>query len=326
MHAPLYLRLLSFIRALLGLPPMISPLAQAFGVTNSGDSSIGVSVALKIISPGCDRTLARARISRIRLKKGRPTGLAEHEYLLIDVNDGAESNPAFLGSVVVDRSFKQDSGTIKLAGSKDNVDAIDRIEFAPPTNNDLTVVDVTFRNLSECPLFSTLIIAADVLHTQSPSYILLHRQCYWFAGMLLRVLLGNADPTVTRDAELENFEYAYEGHPGGYAQPGRAGTFKHFFTLVTSKSIDELYQSDIRPAFETRKAEVEQEIENRWAEPQWAELAEQQVARKDAALEEMLREMAHKDEETARELARKDEELERMRQALARLQGPSGQE
>ncbi|KAI0628930.1 hypothetical protein C8Q77DRAFT_1067430 [Trametes polyzona] len=316
MHAPPYLRFLSFIRAILGLPPMISPLAQAFGVTTSGDSPIGVSVALKMYSSTCDRTLARARISRIRLKKKRPTELAEHEYLLIDVNDGAESNPAFLGSVVVDRSFKQDLATLKLAAlKKENVDAIDRIHFAPPTNSDLTVIDVTFGNVSECPLFSTLIIAADVLHTQSPSYILLHRQCYWFAGMLLRVLLGNADPTVTREAELENFQYAYAGHPGGFAEAKRAGTFKRLFGVVTSRSIDELYQSDIRSAFETRKAEVEQEIEKRWAEGQ---------AKRD--LEETRRVMARKDEETARELARKDAELEQMRKALARLQGPSGQE
>ncbi|KAI0631903.1 hypothetical protein C8Q77DRAFT_1074822 [Trametes polyzona] len=320
----LWTRLSSFIRAVLGLPPIPSRLVQQVVPVIGRPPVIGVSLALTLYTyPDILYDILHGvRICRIRLKK-RTGKMGEHEYLLIDVDDGALPIPSYLGQVVVERLYKLPHSAYSYLHDTPT-HCRDHINFAPPnTFRDLTVIDLRFRDESPGPLFYTLLLAADVVHAHFPTSILLPRQCFWFAGSLLCMLLDNAvDPALTRSGASTHFAYAYDRSAptaDSVVKARRAGTFKELFRLVTNQSIDVLYSTELKPAFDKRKAEVDGIIWQRLKEFRWTAFAQREIAR---IKEELARELARKDQE----LALKDKELEQMRKEVALLQAKYGQE
>ncbi|OJT07926.1 hypothetical protein TRAPUB_1137 [Trametes pubescens] len=354
MPLPWFAQLKSFIRRVLGLP-MPSLFDDVFDARVS-NSPLGVNPALmlyikarasRISNP--DGTLSdppSPRIRTVRLKKCLPT-LAEHEFILVEVVSGNRplANDVVIGQLKVERAYDPINGNAFLAALVDSscasttsstsgtfplpskfrkapIPARDTITFDPKnTHADTTVFSYTFDEAS-APSLLDLLVAADTLNIHSPHYILFQRQCYWFGGMLLRILLGNidTDPLVQPGlAEDTLFSPAFDpsetdpkpDEPPEPIRAGLAGTFKKLFKIVTNQSIDSLYNGEIKQVYQSRQGEVAELLKK-------PELIARQVAAIREALEARARKAEEALEEASQEVARKTQEAARQAEEATR--------
>lgn len=382
MSVPWFTKLKSFIRRVLGLH-MPSILDAVFGGQGGRFETLSVHRALNsyIITVALivDGTLSypdsSPRIRTIRLKKCLST--AEHEYILVELvsGNGPLASDVVIGELKVERSYDRVNGNALMncladssasstistpsgtdSSIKEPIPARDSATFQPQnTRADTTVFLHTFDEAS-APSVLDLLVAANTLNVHSPHYILFQRQCYWFAGMILRILLGDidADPIVLPEAVDTPFSPAYvppttvsnPAEPVEPAQPvepaepvlaGAAGTFKKLFTIVTKKEIDSLYNREIKQFYQSKRAEVDEQLRAARERPARQLQEAARAAREDTArqVEEAARaareeatQAAHK--ETARQVeeatrAAREEatqamlEIARMRDEIARL-------
>ncbi|KAL1949044.1 hypothetical protein VTO73DRAFT_10850 [Trametes versicolor] len=304
------------------------------------------------------------RIRTVRLKKRRP-GRPEHEYILVELvsGNGPLASDVVIGELKVgrderavygpshgnasknasaDRSASSTFSTRPGIFSRDYwvistyIPPRDAATFKPDdTCADTTVFVYTFDEAS-APSVSDLLVAASILSDDSPDYILSERQCFWYAGMLLGILLGDidTDPLVQPTAQKTSFSTAFVLPDPNVRRPkpvfaGAAGTFKKLFEVVTKKDIDLLYNSEFRQAYQSQRAEVDEQLRAARMHEETARIWEEtaRIQEKNARMEE---EIARMDEETARiweetariqeENARMDEEIARTRDELARLE------
>ncbi|KAH9848290.1 hypothetical protein C2E23DRAFT_437629 [Lenzites betulinus] len=187
------------------------------------------------------------------------------------------------------------------------------------------------------PSLLDALVAAATLHEHSPTYILSSRQCYWYANMLMAALLAQSsngkgtleDPPLAASALQAEFNIAYD--PASTSStvrqkvvPGPEGTFKGIFRLVTTKDIDELYDSEIKGLYETKLQTTRKVIEE-WSALQktrWGDITQVQKevaedvakARQNAAAEVAAAEEARLAIEQA-----KDQEIALLREETALL-------
>ncbi|KAI8976652.1 hypothetical protein BD414DRAFT_539197 [Trametes punicea] len=125
-------------------------------------------------------------------------------------------------------------------------------------SSSITLYTYDFPCASNAPSFPQFLAALQAIHNYSPNYLLLSRQCYWFAGMLFRALVGEAvqnlqaqtDATVKHAADADK-----------RVSTKNAGTFKRFFKLVTGADVDAEFKRHIQGPFETSAMRLEQQIE-----------------------------------------------------------------
>ncbi|KAL1949006.1 hypothetical protein VTO73DRAFT_10812 [Trametes versicolor] len=308
-----------------------------------------------------DDALSRARIQTVRLKKSPGQGIFERVYILVEVisGNGSWANDSVIGELMVERTTDPDTPAMDPAtpatvdpatpsGSSDSLSPVpkdypimgrDRITFNPDyTDADTTVFQYTFDEVS-APSLLNLLVAADLLNLHVPNYILMERQCYWFSGMLLYILLGDATsdlPVRPGAAQRTPFSLAFKRSPREGPQAdlptepvlaGQAGTFKNLFQIVTNRNIDSLYDSEIKQEYELRQAEVGELLEEaracvarRRAETALVKLAAQ-AHELDEAIQKALQEIAQAKEEGTRARARAAlmrEEAKRAREGTAR--------
>ncbi|KAL1949008.1 hypothetical protein VTO73DRAFT_10814 [Trametes versicolor] len=376
MRIPSFAQLKSFIRRVLGLP-MPSLFDSVFDAqVNEATMPVDPVLRLYIAARGrrssdLESTLSDSpvRIQTVRLMKRLNTRF-EHEYLVADLvsGNGRRTNVIVIGELKVERAYDSrhgnalknasadasrassdstpgpstPSGSSPLSAmfNRDPIPAKDTITFNPAnTSADTTVFLYTFGEAS-APSLLDLLVAADTLSSQYAEYILFERQCYWYAGMLLRVLLGDidADPKVRPGAAAQNTRFSPAFIPNSEDAPpaepvlaGRAGTFKNLFNIVTQRDIDLLYHSEIKQAYQSRQAEVRELLEAPRLVARQAE--EDRQARREAeeALQKSAQETARQAEaaqEATRqaEAARAREESARQAEAAARAREESARQ
>ncbi|KAI0819613.1 hypothetical protein BC628DRAFT_1015430 [Trametes gibbosa] len=155
------------------------------------------------------------RIDAVELRK-RSGIFPEHEYLIVYIskdNDSAyaiakiertidSSNPPNLRANVKRTSNIASTSTTSLHDlsrslSNHSVAAKDYLTINPNTEQHLktfTQGDVAVYSYTypprDRPSITRLVAAALVVHNSQPDYILLSSQCYWYAGVLFRLLVG----------------------------------------------------------------------------------------------------------------------------------------
>ncbi|KAH9848243.1 hypothetical protein C2E23DRAFT_844957 [Lenzites betulinus] len=362
----------------LPMPSLFNPL---FHVDTRGSTlPVDAALQLHLIAKGysssdSDGTLldpGPVRIRTVRLMKCLGT-LSEHEYLLVEFvsGHGRWPNVTVLGELRVERSYDPKRGNplkkaaadvFRASSQSSALPAMSDEEPTPPKDTVTFIYNrhnasrdkVVFRykfDEASAPSILDFLVAAAALNSYPLDSILPSRQCFWFAGMLLRVLLGdtNVDPKVSRGARSVLFSPAFVPSSTDTAldaEPvlaGRAGTFKELFKIITKQEIDSLYDSEIKQACELKRAEVNERLEapRRRAE---AARAREQALREETARQETARHLAEAEasrvraealrEETARQVeasrvrmealqkaARAGaEEIARLRKELARLE------
>ncbi|KAH9848236.1 hypothetical protein C2E23DRAFT_844943 [Lenzites betulinus] len=301
----------------LPMPSLFNPL---FHVDIRGSTlPVGAALELHLIAKGCysssdsdSGTLLDSgpvRIRTVRLMKCLGT-LSEHEYLLVEFVSGHGRWPTVLGELRVERSYDPKRGNpikkaaadvFRASSQSSALPAMSDEEPTPPkdtvtftcnrhnASRDKVVFRYKFDEAS-APSILDFLVAAAALNSHSPDYILPSRQCFWFAGMLLRVLLGgtNVDPKVSCGARGVLISPAFVPSSTDTvldAEPvlaGRAGTFKKLFKIITKQEIDSLYDSEIKQACELKRAEVNERLEAPRRQKEAAR-AREETLREDAA-------------------------------------------
>lgn len=187
---------------------------------------------------------------------------------------------------------------------------IDTVTFTYNGHNaskDKAVFRYTFDEAS-APSILDFLVAAAALNSHSPDCILPSGQSFWFAGMLLRVFLGdtNVDPQVSRGARgvlisrafvPSSTDTALDAEP---VLAGRAGTFKELFKIITKQEIDSLYDSEIKQTCKLKRAEVNELLEEQRRRAEALTRLEEALARQKEALQTGAEENARLREELAR--------------------------
>ncbi len=265
--------------------------------------------------------LARCRISRVELMK-KPS-LAQHEYILMYITiDGAPwaDQPSRVGKLVCERAgaVPEDSSSssssssdttrqklpesIRLSGAP-GPRALDQYVVYGPDSNVGHLDDVAYRQemspTSSLPL-TFLFAIVDVIHEDSQYYLVLTRQCYYFALLLYRALIQQ------RAAELKALTMRDPNlivNEGDHTTTHSllAGTFQVHFKLVGGDDIEK-HNARLDASFTQAFAAWQAKAQGR--EDIWSVGKD-----KDEAL-------AAKDEA----LAAKDEEILRLRATVAATQ------
>ncbi|KAH9847992.1 hypothetical protein C2E23DRAFT_906717 [Lenzites betulinus] len=251
--------------------------------------------------------LANAALGTIELYK-QIKNRAEHEYLLLTIVNKTThlsfAGPP-LGLIKIDRTYDHADGNQVFAAASSSSISSSSIKDAPasiPANDALIlfpttpsdhkgVISVSF-TLENAPSWLDVLVAAKAVHKHSPDYILLSPQCYWYAAMVMRVLIGDQDPRILASAQSTEFEVAFDPTPTSgrtprTVVPGREGTFKSIFRLVTAQDIDDLYDKEVKDVYLALHLETHENLRQaaaaRQAVEQRAVTAEQTAAKERAA-------------------------------------------
>ncbi|KAI0776904.1 hypothetical protein BD413DRAFT_231976 [Trametes elegans] len=310
----------------------------------------GESIRQSLSDPATRDILSLAYISELKLLKEKVG--SQHEYIVVHVHVRLNDSdlPVFLGvvkaertvhedvtakqhvSFVVNDSIRRSSSASSIPGFSPNptTEALDRVFIYDPC--DVAELDRNDHNLlyhytynPEGPPFFTFVVSTIALHIYSPNYTLFQHQCFWYAGMLFRMVGGKdaetREPHDKSEKAWEDVKFvAVEKKVG--SKPGR---FMDVFRVITNKDITQEFVR-IEPAFEARLAEKtnvllrvrqekEEEIQKAAAEDAKKAKLEQDNAKKDATI-------AAKDEEIVtvrRENASKDAEIDALKKRLARM-------
>lgn len=259
--------------------------------------------------------LRRARIHMVQLRK-TPHG-SQHEYILVYIildGQAKESGVANLGIIkcerlvkiplsrdkaprlrdlsffpgaIISKSANFASSSFSSSSSSTTLPAVDRFTIYDPQGlpQDLQGDQVVYEYIyptQRAPLPTCLLSAACVLHVHSPDYILLDRQCFWFAGMIFRMIVGadtdNLYATLGAARREVRFAIAYQ-HASGSNRTGAAqsakgdpigvsrgkvkvsiGTkFQTAFNLVTANDIEKCYR-DVAGDFEARRTRIDAQV------------------------------------------------------------------
>ncbi|KAI0351639.1 hypothetical protein OH77DRAFT_1429470 [Trametes cingulata] len=299
--------------------------------------------------------LSTSRISKVAFYKEE--GGSEHEYVVVEVvapdtadmrGETNETPDRVLGALKCERTVAANRNNPRAhkgavlndvspnSSSGHAIPASDQFvvleKLSTPSGHRL-VYAYEFGCPEDRPPIARLIAAAAVLHAKYPDYILRSRQCYWFAGVLFRVLVGPPADRLYPRVEVD-FSYAYErptdagvaGQGASQAKGARAGRFKDTFDVVTKKRVEKTVaeiQSDLEEEERTFETNLEalrakwrahkQELEDRKAETAALQVQLEERAAREAELEAKLKEerKAHeaklKEERKAHEAKLKEE-------------------
>ncbi|KAI8971261.1 hypothetical protein BD414DRAFT_223107 [Trametes punicea] len=213
-------------------------------------------------------------VTRIKFMKEKAA--SELEYLLVYVVDRSNNN-AEPEVVKCERDVDTVAGAVSQAASSIGVKssasgtssssssplrAVDQFTVRPPSPPhdppaDL-IYDYTFPADNQ-PSFDRLLAALSVISSDSPEYILLTRQCYWFAAMVFRALVGGAVQNIRPIAGDITIQPATEG--GRAATPRSAGTFGGLFQVVTDRQIDSVFAASIQEPFSAEAGRLRTKVE-----------------------------------------------------------------
>ncbi|KAI8968647.1 hypothetical protein BD414DRAFT_297503 [Trametes punicea] len=215
-------------------------------------------------------------VTRIKFMKEKTA--SEHEYLLVYVVDRSNNN-AEPEVVKCERDVDTGAGAVTQAASSIGVKssasgtsspssrplrAVDRFTVRRPSSPDDPpadlIYDYTFPADNQ-PSFDRLLAALSVISRDSPEYILLTRQCYWFAAMVFRALVGGAVQNIRPIAGDITIQPAAEG--GRAATPKFAGTFWGLFQVVTDRQIDSVFATSIQEPFLAEASSLRTVVEGR---------------------------------------------------------------
>ncbi|RPD75963.1 hypothetical protein L226DRAFT_559809 [Lentinus tigrinus ALCF2SS1-7] len=192
--------------------------------------------------------LSLCRIATIKLVKKKNS--SEHEYTLSYLTrDGRswEASSSRVGILRCERTVSVHDNTttahtlglLRSSSNGHHIKALDQVVILDPdasAGKDDDVVYTHHFDPSTAPSVSMLIAAATVLNEDSPNYLLLNRQCYWFAGLCFRLLVGRpADDLQANPKMRDQMVVAADG----LKKVPCAGTFKHVFKLVTGEEIEQ---------------------------------------------------------------------------------------
>ncbi|KAI8969701.1 hypothetical protein BD414DRAFT_510873 [Trametes punicea] len=213
-------------------------------------------------------------VTRIKFMKKKAA--SEHEYLLVYVVDRSNNN-AEPEVVKCERDVDTVVGAITQAVSSIGVKspasgmsspssrplrAVDRFTVRRPWSPDEPpadlIYDYTFPADNQ-PSFDRLLAALSVISSDSPEYILLRCQCYWFAAMVFGALVGGAVQNIRPIAGNTTIQPAAEG--GRAATPTSAGTFWGLFQVVTDRQIDSVFAASIQEPFLANASTLRMEVE-----------------------------------------------------------------
>ncbi|RPD60655.1 hypothetical protein L226DRAFT_392313 [Lentinus tigrinus ALCF2SS1-7] len=194
--------------------------------------------------------LSQCCISTIKLMKMRST--SEHEYTLSYLtNDGLpwDTSTSKVGILRCERTVAERDhnvtghtrGLLQSSSRGDHIRAQDRITvYDPdaPVGKDADEVYTHNFDSTACPSVSKLIAAATVLNEDSPHYLLLRRQCFWFAALSFRLLVGRPADDLQANPEMRN-GMVLASTEQGLTKVRCSGSFKHVFKIVTGKEIEQ---------------------------------------------------------------------------------------
>ncbi|KZT64476.1 hypothetical protein DAEQUDRAFT_606502 [Daedalea quercina L-15889] len=111
-----------------------------------------------------------------------------------------------------------------------------------------------------------VVAACAVLNKASPEYDVFRKQCYWYAGLAFRLLVGD---DVMRQLQ--------------YNGPQRAGEVANFFSVMKEPELDR-HARELRPLYEDKLQAIQHEVTERRRKERRAEDAEREAegARRDA--------------------------------------------
>ncbi|KAI0816904.1 hypothetical protein BC628DRAFT_1103317 [Trametes gibbosa] len=289
--------------------------------TNNVVQASSVIVDPTTITPGVELERVdphpSVRIDKIELWK-MVSNFPEHEYVVLYVS---KDNVPTYGVVKVERSVNSDPLWIAKTSTASlhkvstalydgGVPAEDRLWVNTNTNTEGQInvfaaepdrcVYAYVYPLQDRPSLTRLVAAAQVVHQSQTDYILLEAQCYWFAGVIFRLLVGpNAE-----QLRSETPARAMEPLPAGTDRDfeiAAGALFVKWFKIVTQKAIDECC-AQLAPAFEAEVQSLEHNIT--------AQLSANAVKEAAAAADREGRERAEAERERA-EAERKRAEAER---------------
>ncbi|KAI0370884.1 hypothetical protein BV20DRAFT_965953 [Pilatotrama ljubarskyi] len=265
--------------------------------------------------------LSRCVISRVVLYKQE--GMPEHEYIVADVvvpdSDGTPARP--LGGLKAERTVATEDGgctnhskaVLSPASSSGvTIPALDRFfVWDPPTAsmipNDHQVAYAHDFPVSDRPSIALLIATASVLHEEAPNYFVRTHQCYWFAGVLFRMLVGEASQQLPLRPGVA---ISVADEP----RTVNAGTFLDVFNIVTKEDIRQTVDA-IKSNVLSKEARIQDRLRALRAEHE----AEQQRAR--ASREALEREAEAAKRTLEEERAEREAEQQRARATREALEG-----
>ncbi|KAI0644314.1 hypothetical protein C8Q79DRAFT_1120546 [Trametes meyenii] len=220
--------------------------------------------------------LYSARIGAVYFMKRRAG--SQHEYIVVSIYGkvAGRQGPQLLGWLKCERTVSRrdntpmnhakacsaNASTDSSSTSHSGIPALDCItvfndgytSLRDVVTKDSTVFSVDFLQrgrFENAPFLLNLAIAADLLTHRSPNYDLLRKQCYWFAGVLFRTIVGpQADdlPTeveglvpVPSDSQAQSNLVPLQDLPTGTAI-GTFRTFRTYFQIVTSNEVEVEYK------------------------------------------------------------------------------------
>ena len=228
--------------------------------------------------------------------------IPNHEFVVAHIKCGETKIGALRMERTVDRSEDGSSAAssrISLTSSSSPVTAKDFI----------TVYAVGELNPAECKLIAkhvvkervtiaAVIAACSVISFEAPKYQLRTKQCYWFAGLVFRLLAedSNALKNKNKDGTM------------------RAGEFAKFLQIMQDSTLTE-QADEMRPRYMEKLQSVEDALSEHLAKEERLKEAERQVQEAKRQGQEAEREIQEV-RRHAEEVERRVQELERRAQEL----------
>ncbi|KZT65787.1 hypothetical protein DAEQUDRAFT_731084 [Daedalea quercina L-15889] len=200
-------------------------------------------------------------ISEIVLWKAKT--LPNHEFLIATVKyDGHVVGALRIERTVMpteSRPVNASSVSLTSTSSSTNLFAHDHITVCCTDNIALhtTPAQMIARHSPATPINIAYVVAAcAVLNKASPEYDVFRKQCYWYAGLAFRLLVGD---DVMRQLQ--------------YNGPQRAGEVANFFSVMKEPELDR-HARELRPLYEDKLQAIQYEVTERRRKERRAEDAE----------------------------------------------------
>ncbi|KAI0666892.1 hypothetical protein C8Q78DRAFT_428932 [Trametes maxima] len=228
---------------------------------------------------------------------------SEHEYIVLSVYGKGEKDvePRLLGWLRCERTVADRDNTplnhakalssTEWSSGHPGIPAQDCItvyndgydSLGDVVTKDPTIFCIDFlqeRTFEGAPFLRDLAVAADLLTNRSPLYRLRRKQCYWFAGLLFRTIVGPQANDLRMLAQgLTPVPGNDEGHTKSNFVLSRdqpKGTFCTIFNIVTSGEI-ETEHKELTPGYTQRVQELQTQLAEDRAQGNMSALLEEQV-------------------------------------------------
>ncbi|KAH9936463.1 uncharacterized protein B0H18DRAFT_1113847 [Fomitopsis serialis] len=228
---------------------------------------------LETLYLSADSIVHQYLVSQITLWKHNK--LPNHEFVVAHISFGG----TVVGALRMERTLEltdeesDNSSSVSFTSSSCPLPASDPITIY--TSEDVSHATKGAQEIAKQVLegnvtIATIIAACSVLTQEYPEYELGSKQCYWFAGLVFRLIAGDNVMTATNPIGM------------------RAGEFANFLNIMQEPELAEQAEA-MQPIFETKLREVEHAVAQKLAKERAAAEMQAQLAEAQRRVQEAER-------------------------------------